>query len=389
MNSEVDRLSLNNATYHNNEDGSVTLAPITYYGSVTDGSLKFGPVVHDGRRILTLLSDDTRQNNVISTFSITFEKEQGVWKITGINPNKLNEDFQPEKKEIRKIKFSIKGKETGNPIYSRIRIRDEKGDYWPVNVHQKNIHLGSAQDVGGDVHIGNKTYAYVEPEFVADLPEGKYSIEVFHGMEYLPETLAFSVDGINDETISIALRRWVDMKKEGWYSGDTHTHFLSEKSAILEGKGEDLNIINVLATKWGILTTKWEELISDVDKFTGKKSNYSNEQLIVYFNEESRHGFLGHTILHPLKELVYPLSWGGTSRGGEGIPGGFDYPPMAHLADKAHEQGAIVTAAHFPYPPGEIAIDVVLGKIDSIDLLAFRLDLRRSSPAESRNRLVQ
>ncbi|MGA1868912.1 MAG: CehA/McbA family metallohydrolase [bacterium] len=371
----MDRLSLNNATYHNNEDGSVTLAPITHYGSVTDGSVKFAPIVHNGRQILTVLSDDTHQNNVISAFSITFEKEQGIWKIAGINsfqlPNKLNKDFQPDKKKIRKIKVSIKDKETGDPIYSRVHIQDEKGDYWPVNGHQKNIRLGSAQDVGGDVHIGNKTYAYVKPEFIADLPEGKYSIEVFHGMEYLPERLTFSVDGTNEETFSIALRRWVNMKKEGWYSGDTHTHFLSEKSAILEGQGEDLNIINVLATKWGILTTKWEELISDVDKFTGKKSNYSNEQHIVYFNEESRHGFLGHTILYPLKQLIYPLSWGDTSRGGEGIPGGFDYPPMAHLADKAHAQGAIVTAAHFPYPPGEIAIDVVLGKIDSIDLITF------------------
>ncbi len=85
-------------------------------------------------------------------------------------------------------------------------------------------------------------------------------------------------------------------------------------------------------------------------------------------NEETRHGYLGHTILHPLKKLVYPLTWGGPS---EGVVGGFDYPAMAHQADKAHEQGAMVTWAHFPGPGGEVAIDIALGKIDSVDLFTW------------------
>jgi hypothetical protein len=54
--------------------------------------------------------------------------------------------------------------------------------------------LGWRQDVGGDVQIGNKTYAYVKPEFIADLPEGKYTIDI-HGMEYLPEMLTFTDRG--------------------------------------------------------------------------------------------------------------------------------------------------------------------------------------------------
>jgi hypothetical protein len=135
--------------------------------------------------------------------------------------------------------------------------------------------LGSAQDVGGDVHIGNKTYAYVDPEFRADLPEGNYSVEVYRGMEYLPEKQIFSVKGTSNELISIALRRWINMSKEGWFSGDTHTHFLSEKSAHLESRGEDLNVVNLLATKWGIYTNKWEQLITDVEKFSGAKSSPS------------------------------------------------------------------------------------------------------------------
>jgi hypothetical protein len=336
--SKFDRISQRNATSLANEDGSVTVEPIEYYAG-----------------------GDT----VLLKSSITLKKEQGTWKIDRIGlsqlPKKSKKVFQPDLQTITKTKFSIKDKETGNPAYSRVHIRDHKGEYWPVHGHQKNIRLGWREDVGGDVHIGNKTYAYVKPEFIVYLPEGKYTIEVFHGMEYLPEGLIFMVDEKNNETFSIALRRWVNMKKDGWYSGYTHVHFLSDQSALLESQGEDLNVINILATKWG-------ELITNVDSFTGEQSHYSNKQNIVYVNEESRHGFLGHTILHPLKQLIYPLSWGGPR---EGVPGGFDYPPMANQADKAHAQGAIVTVAHFPFPTGEVAVDIGLGKIDSIDLFTW------------------
>ena len=44
---------------------------------------------------------------------------------------------------------------------------------------------------------------------------------------------------------------------------------------------------------------------------------------------------------------------------------------MAMQADKAHAQGGFVGWAHFPYPKGEVAIDVALGKVDSVDLLSW------------------
>ncbi len=166
------------------------------------------------------------------------------------------------------------------------------------------------------------------------------------------------------------------MQREGWYSGDTHVHFLDPRSALRELRGEDLNVVNILATKWG-------ELITNVEHFIGAPSPLSGGDEIVYVGEETRHGFLGHTILLNLKELVYPLTWGGP---GEGVPGGFDYPAMAHQADKAHAQGGLVTWAHFPGPTGELAVDIALGKIDAIDLLtwgdAFR-ETGRAPPAQT------
>jgi hypothetical protein len=159
----------------------------------------------------------------------------------------------------------------------------------------------------------------------------------------------------------VTLKRWSNVQKDGWYSGDTHVHFLDPRTGLLEIRGEDLNIVNILATKWG-------ELITNVEHFVGAPSPLSGPDQIVYVNEETRHNFLGHTLLLNLKELVYPLTWGGP---GEGVDGGYDHPPMAQQADAAHAQGGLVTWAHFPGPTGELAIDIALGKIDAVDLMTW------------------
>ncbi len=292
--------------------------------------------------------------------------QDGAWMIAGAEVVQRSDDSQTASRtqpsSTGKTRFFVTDKDTGRPVYSRVHIQNTSGLYWPPDGHERFIRLGLGEDIGGgDTHIGEKTYAYVEPEFYAVLPKGKYTVDIFHGMEYLPENATFEVDGQNTQTVSVALRRWIDMNADGWYSGDNHVHYFSDRSALFESRAEDLNVINVLALSSS-------GLITNVDSFTGRPSAVSNKRHIVYVNEESRHRFLGHTILHPLKKLVYPITWGGP---GEGVPGGFDYPPMAHQADKAHAQGAIVTVAHFPFPSGEIAVDVVLDKIDSIDLFTW------------------
>ena len=151
------------------------------------------------------------------------------------------------------------------------------------------------------------------------------------------------------------------MKSRGWHAGDTHTHFLDEGSALNELRAEDLSVLYVLATKWG-------ELITDVTRFTGEPGPHGGSDELVVINEETRHAWLGHAILHGIDELVYPLTWGGPT---EGVMGGYDYPAMAHQADRTHAQGGLVTWAHFPFPGGELAVDIGLDKIDTVDLFTW------------------
>ncbi len=342
-------------------DMTQVLLQYAYHESVENG-IRVGPVVLLQKRDL-----------VKTSLELTFRQTGDDWKIIRISsevepPAQLSNVDLPEHYHLHPVRVRLRD-ENGDATSARVHIRDGRGRYWPPDGHQKNIRIGWREDVGGDVLIDGKTYAYVGPDFTLRVPSGHYTIEGLRGIEYEPVASGFEVTSSPTPRVELQFRRWSHIEEDGWYSGDTHVHFLDVGTAVLEAKAEDLHIVNILATKWG-------ELITDVQQFTGGPDPVSDAETIVYVNEESRHGFLGHTVLLNLKELVYPLTWGSIEE--EGVPGGIDYPPMATQADAAHAQGGFVSWAHFPNPKGEVAIDIALGKIDSVDLMtwgnAFRQD---------------
>ncbi len=249
----------------------------------------------------------------------------------------------------------------GDPISSRINVVDEAGDYWAPEGHMREVSTGWREDVGHDVVVAGRTWAYVPGRSRLRLPPGRYTLEVMRGFEYTPVKTGFEVKPGEDSRLRVKLERWSEIRQAGWYSGDTHVHFVDPEAGLLELLGEDLNVLNILASKWGALVT-------NVEHFTGAPSRSSLPEHVVYVGQETRHGWLGHSILLGIERLVYPLTWGGPS---EGVPGGFDHPPMATQADAAHAQGGLVTAAHFPWPNGELAVDIALGKLDAVDVFTW------------------
>jgi hypothetical protein len=332
-------------------DNTVTAGFATF--SETDAGIVAGPVILD-----------MDSGAFFSAWNVLLVEEDVGWRVKSVMPGaelppELIPGGLPEHDSTVPVRFELVDAGSGRPVHARVHITGSDGEYWPPDGHQKNIRTGWRQDVGGDVHIDGKTYAYVRPEFTARLPQGDFTIEVRKGTEYLPVTNAFKVS--ERASVRVEVERWIDMKARGWHAGDTHTHFLDDHTGLLELRAEDLSVLYILATKWG-------ELITDANRFTGKPSVIGDRGEVVVFNEETRHNWLGHTILHGIDHLVFPFTWGGPT---EGVIGGYDYPAMAHQADKAHEQGGLVTWAHFPFPGGELAVDVGLDKIDTVDLFTW------------------
>ena len=72
------------------------------------------------------------------------------------------------------------------------------------------------------------------------LEPGVYHLTVERGKEYLPHMERMEV-GSDDRTISVPLKRWINMSARGWYSGETHLHrTIDELRTIIQS--EDLNV---------------------------------------------------------------------------------------------------------------------------------------------------
>ena len=151
------------------------------------------------------------------------------------------------------------------------------------------------------------------------------------------------------------------MNAQGWYSGDSHVHFLSTQGSHLESQGEDLNVVNLLQSQWGDLFTNTEE-------FTGRPSVSQDGSNIVYALQENRQHFLGHMILWGLKEPVMPWCSDGSS---EGELGGHMETTMSHWADRAHAQGGHVIIPHFPSPNGEPPALIATGRVDGVEMIRY------------------
>ncbi len=66
-------------------------------------------------------------------------------------------------------------------------------------------------------------------QFSLDLPAGQVVIHVEKGKEYLPVDREVEIKPNETVRLRIDLKRWIDMKKRGWYSGDMHAHFCGRK----------------------------------------------------------------------------------------------------------------------------------------------------------------
>ena len=251
--------------------------------------------------------------------------------------------------------------ETGRPVPCRVHFRSPEGI--PYAPHGHHAHVNSNMgtwhiDVGGDVRLGQISYAYIDGTCQGWLPRGEVMVDVARGYEYEPLRAKVEVKPGQRE-LELRLKRWCHMNRDRWFSGDSHVHFLSTQGSHTEAQGEDLNVVNLLPSQWGSLFTNTEE-------FTGRASVSPDGNSIVYVGSENRQHFLGHLILLGLKETVMPWCSDGP---GEAELGGTLEVTMSDWADRCHAQGGTVIIPHLPNPNGEPATLIATGRADAVEML--------------------
>ena len=262
------------------------------------------------------------------------------------------------------VHVTVVDDETGHPVPCRVHFRSIEGvPYQPYGHHDHvNSDMGTWHiDVGGDLRLGRITYAYIDGTCQGWLPTGDVIVDVARGFEVEPLRRQVRIERGQRE-LELRLRRMTSMNDRGWYSGDSHVHFLSAQGALTEQQGEDLNVVNLLQSQWGSLFTNTED-------FTGAPHATADGRYVTYVSQENRQHFLGHLVLWGLRSPIMPWCSDGPI---EAETGGSMEITESEWADRCHEQGGTVVIPHFPRPNGEPAVLIATGRADAIEMIVQR-----------------
>ncbi len=163
------------------------------------------------------------------------------------------------------LKGRVVDAETSESLAHRIYIRGENGKwYFPKSASPDGSAIVYEKQRGNRGSIEMHTTLSAHP-FTVELPPGQYTITVERGKEYFPVTKKVTV-GEEPVNLNVKLKRWIDMDRLGWYSGDTHVHRTLEELPNVQ-LAEDLNVSFPLLY-W---VTKGFQPPGTGDKTTGEK----------------------------------------------------------------------------------------------------------------------
>jgi hypothetical protein len=251
---------------------------------------------------------------------------------------------------------------TGKPTPVRIHFRTPDGRYLPPYGHRHEVNDNWFEDYGADLKLGSTEYAYVDGRFQISLPEGEVYVEAAKGFEYMPLRQRLVIKPGQRE-LTLKMERPFDLRSKGWVTADTHVHFISPQTAWLEAKGEGLNLVNLLASQWG-------DLYTNVGDISGDLSGVSKDDTLVWVGTENRQHIMGHMSLLGYKgQPIYPMTTSGPS---ESWIGDATECSLADWADRCRAQEGVVVMPHFPDPHLEVAADIILGKVDGVEIRYYK-----------------
>lgn len=256
--------------------------------------------------------------------------------------------------------------ENGREVAVRIHFHGERGEYLPPRGNHRKVNGYWFEDNYGEFVNGLNQYAYIPGHCEVELPLGEVYLEISRGYEMKPIRTSFQVTAQTNE-FTFTLEKLLDWGERGWISADTHVHFLSPQTALLEGAAEGVNVVNLLASQWG-------EMFSNVSDFDGRttlgaKDFGGDGEFLVRVGTENRMQVLGHiSLLGYSGAMIHPLCSGGPSE--SAIGDALDLS-MAEWAERCIKQNGLVVLPHAPNPQAERAADIVLGLVHAIEMMTF------------------
>ena len=293
--------------------------------------------------------------------------EEHVIPVAQVESAQAASPLQPVRTATQRVRMRVVEQGSGTPVPVKLHLHGEWGEYLAPTDRHRIINDAWFEDYSVDyLHYGTHSCTYIPGETTIDLPLGKVYVEITKGFEIRPVRKVVEVTPATEE-IAIQVERVLPWRERGWVTADTHVHFLSPGSALLEGAAEGVNVVNLLAAQWG-------ELMTNMGDFDGKTTWGSKEaggegEYLVRVGTENRQHVLGHiSLLGYGGSIIAPMSSGGPTESALGDP---IEVLLTEWAIQCKKQGGLVVLPHFPNPRAEHAASIVSGTIDGVEMTSW------------------
>lgn len=250
------------------------------------------------------------------------------------------------------------------PAMVRLVWKTDGSELRPANALDLRLLFGKQGNASGlrRALIPGKlgaNYWCIPGPFKMALAPGEYEVTILRGIEHVPEQDTFTVQSNQTIERTYQPRRWIDMRKLGWYSGDDHVHaqMLSDGDArmVMDWiQAEDVHLANVV--KMGdIHRTSFEQ------RGFGKAFRVEDHGYILSPGQECPRTYeMGHTLSMNITRMVRDTEL---------------YFLYDTVFDEVHRQGGLTGYAHVNADLFQVhrdmSINIPKEKADFVELLQF------------------
>ena len=266
--------------------------------------------------------------------------------------------------------------EHGLPTPARAVVTDTTGRFY-APAHAWTHHA----EFDRNEHPFEARYFHTAGDDLIEVPAGTVGVELMKGLARQPErrTLEVRAGAMADVAAVMPARPWLDATDRRWVSADVHVHMNygghyrnTPAHLVLQAQAEDLDIVeNLIVNK--------EQRVPDIAYSGQGVDPASKPGTLVVHGQEFHTSYWGHLgVLGIHGNMLLPGYAGYPSTAAASL-----FPTNADVADIAHAQGALVGYVHpFEEEPqpltkpahtdaDELPVDVALGKIDYLEIVAF------------------
>jgi hypothetical protein len=225
--------------------------------------------------------------------------------------------------------LTVVDKESGQPIACRIHL---------VNGNGRPVKMPGTAAWADHFDFKEKV--------LLKLPVGSYSFVIERGLEYLEMNGHFRIENFADDSKQIELRRYCDMAKEGWWSGDLDVH-RPEKDLPLLLDAEDLHIVPL--TTFSNSKSEWSKRALPANPLV--ETAGSRFYHLLGGEDAAPGGLLAYFNLSAPIELEPPTA----------------ESPLGHIAEAKKQAGAWFDVRSTS--AWDLPIWIAQGKVDSVEVL--------------------